>query len=91
MANVPTPDFQVQAAASQGVLVLGRDLGKCWPPWDEGSDGKTVKSSQDAFMHGLTAGLKTIVKMSAPDTHISSEDGFLDGCLSVFQRQKSGY
>lgn len=52
----------------------------------------TVKTPEDAFLRGLTTGLKQPSGRGARliVTHIGNEDGFVDGCLSVFKGTKSG-
>lgn len=52
----------------------------------------TVISSYDAFMRGLTTGLKQPSGKGQRliVTHIGSEDGFIDGCLDVFRGKKTG-
>ncbi|KAH9364836.1 hypothetical protein HPB48_018977 [Haemaphysalis longicornis] len=51
-----------------------------------------VKTSEDASLRGLTTGLKQPSGKGARliVTHIGNEDGFVDGCLSVFKGTKSG-
>ncbi|CAG4975944.1 unnamed protein product [Colias eurytheme] len=52
----------------------------------------TVKSSRDAFINGLTTGLKNPSGKGKRliITHIGSEDGFVDGGLHVFESKKQG-
>ncbi|KAM7311876.1 uncharacterized protein ISCGN_008783 [Ixodes scapularis] len=52
----------------------------------------TVTSSHDAFMRGLTTGLKQPSGKGQRliVTHIGSEDGFVPGCLDVFRGKKTG-
>ncbi|KAM7308216.1 uncharacterized protein ISCGN_011850 [Ixodes scapularis] len=52
----------------------------------------TVTSSHDAFMRGLTTGLKQPSGKGQRliVTHIGSEDGFVPGCLDVFRDKKTG-
>ncbi|KAM7281660.1 uncharacterized protein ISCGN_006325 [Ixodes scapularis] len=52
----------------------------------------TVTSSHDAFMRGLTTGLKQPSGKGQRFivTHIGSEDGFVPGCLDVFRGKKTG-
>ncbi|KAM7287689.1 uncharacterized protein ISCGN_031380 [Ixodes scapularis] len=52
----------------------------------------TVASSHDAFMRGLSAGLKQPSGKGQRliVTHIGSDEVFVDGCLDVFRGQKTG-
>lgn len=52
----------------------------------------TVVSHRDAFMRGLTTGLKQPSGKGQRliVTHIGSEDGFVEGCLDVFRGKKTG-
>ena len=52
----------------------------------------TVASSHDAFMRGLSTGLKQPSGKGQRliVTHIGSDEGFVDGCLDVFRGQKTG-
>ncbi|XP_040078591.2 uncharacterized protein LOC120850213 [Ixodes scapularis] len=52
----------------------------------------TVTSSHDAFMRGLTTGLKQPSGKGQRliVTHIGCEDGFVAGCLDVFRGVKTG-
>ncbi|XP_029824061.2 uncharacterized protein LOC115309944 [Ixodes scapularis] len=54
--------------------------------------GSTVTSSHNAFMRGITTGLKQPSGKGQRliITHIGSEDGFVAGCLNVFRGQKTG-
>ncbi|XP_047019342.1 uncharacterized protein LOC126053827 [Helicoverpa armigera] len=52
----------------------------------------TVKSRRDAFINGLTTGLKTPSGKGKRllITHIGSEDGFVEGGLNMFESKKQG-
>lgn len=52
----------------------------------------TVASHHDAFMRGLTTGLKQPSGKGQRliVTHIGSEDGFVSGCLDIFRGTKTG-
>ncbi|KAM7290001.1 hypothetical protein ISCGN_030129 [Ixodes scapularis] len=52
----------------------------------------TVASSHDAFMRGLSTGLKQPSGKGQRliVTHIGSDESFVDGCLDVFRGQKTG-
>ncbi|XP_050042533.1 uncharacterized protein [Dermacentor andersoni] len=53
---------------------------------------KTVKSSHDAYLRGLTTGVKQPFGKGQRliATNVVSEDRFVDGCLNVFQGKKTG-
>ncbi|KAM7287452.1 uncharacterized protein ISCGN_031143 [Ixodes scapularis] len=66
-------------------VTAGHTVSKVWVD-------TTVASSHDAFMRGLSTGLKQPSGKGQRliVTHIGSDEGFVDGCLDVFRGQKTG-
>ncbi|XP_075535183.1 uncharacterized protein LOC142570723 [Dermacentor variabilis] len=66
-------------------VTAGHTVSKVWAD-------KTVKSSHDAYLRGLTTGIKQPSGKGQRliATHVVSEDGFVDGCLNVFLAKKTG-